>query len=147
MDYEFNINNKHLISDDCLQVFQSLLKKGAFGQFKIFMENKDIITGNITTQVITKPLYFDETTSIWVLREKPLINKLVELIRFGSQENKFLYDIKKLELYRDSTGSQKPEYIIERPDLTTTNVYSICSNDDYSITSHWDTNRPKPNFK
>jgi hypothetical protein len=146
MDYI--IINGNLIPKTYLQMFELLLKNETFGRFTILMNDGQIIMGFIDQPIITKLQDFDNITTIYLLREKPLINKLIELVRFGSQESKFFYNIKEIELYTDSQGLNKPEYIIKRPCLNTTNIDVLDKGrDKYDCTSYWDTNRPEPEFE
>lgn len=120
--------------DDMLRaLFVNILTTGRVGRWEI------ITRDGLTVRGYVKDPYMG-------LERVQLPNQMTEILRYGSQKYPFIYNICVFKMYSDSTGQQKPEFIIERPDLTTTNLNTLGYNGKYTCDCSWDTNRPQPDF-
>lgn len=119
------------------EIFTQILAKGIIGRWKIVTRDNKVVEGYVNQEYKADylPIY-------------PIAESFRDMLRYDSQKSEFIYNIKELYFYSDSTGKEKPEYIITRPDLTTTNFKYLIDifGDKYECHSSWDINRPKPAF-
>lgn len=120
------------------KVFIAILGPNAFGRWRIVTRDNQVVCGYMTPQYKTN-LIADRR----IIKTLPC--QVMELVRDCSQIYEFLYNILELSLYTDSTGKEKPEYIILRPDVSSTVFYKP-SWKEYEAHSFIDINRPEPEF-
>ena len=125
--------------------FTSLLKLGSVGRWEIDTRDGRTVIGAVNGEYRAPPLehlFFDMSNI--VAPSTPYL--MTRTLRWDSQRSPFIYNIKELRLFTDSTGKEKPEHIISRPDISTTNVMALRSSGRYEEISNIDVGRPEPAF-
>lgn len=128
--------------------FTLILEKGIVGRWEIETRDGQLVVGRVKEAY--KAPYIQNPASIFAGPSIPQM--LTTTLRYDSQKSPFIYNIKSLRLYSDSNGKAKPEYIITRPDLTSTTIKTlICPGQGlpyeyYAEHTSCDMNRPKPSF-
>ena len=129
---------------DTRKWFAILLSSGAVGRWEIETRDGQTVRGYVKETYTAPPMEEGYRESMFPVETLPKL--LSRCLRVNSQTNQFLYNIRILRLYTDSTGKSKPEFIITRPDHCTTNFERLGFGGGYACESNWDINRPKPAF-